>query len=75
MISDIGLPNEDGFQLMRSIRSLTSGASNNIPSIALTAFAGDQDRTRAFESGFNIFLTKPIEPDDLVRSIMELCRP
>lgn len=70
LVSDIGLPEEDGYQLIRSIRSASD--SNNIPAVALTAFAGSEDRMRAFEAGFNMYLTKPVEPDDLVRAVLEL---
>lgn len=70
LVSDIGLPEEDGYQLIRSIRSATD--ANNIPAVALTAFAGSEDRLRAFEAGFNMYLTKPVEPDDLVRAVLEL---
>lgn len=72
VISDIGLPDEDGYQFIRSIRSGGGNEFNSIPSIALTAFAGSDDRMKAFESGFNMFLTKPVEPEDLVRSVLEL---
>ena len=70
LISDIGLPDEDGFQLIRSIRSATDHSS--IPAVALTAFAGGDDRTKAFEAGFNMYLTKPVEPEELVRAILEM---
>jgi PAS domain S-box-containing protein len=70
LVSDIGLPDEDGFQLIRSIRSATDHST--IPAVALTAFAGGDDRTRAFEAGFNMYLTKPVEPEELVRAILEM---
>lgn len=70
LVSDIGLPDEDGYQLMRSIRS--ANESSAIPALALTAFAGSEDRLKAYEAGFNLYLTKPVEPDDLVRTVLEL---
>jgi CheY-like chemotaxis protein len=71
LVSDIGLPDEDGYQLIRSIRS--AGTENSgIPAIALTAFAGTEDRMRAFEAGFTRFLTKPVDAEHLVRTILDV---
>ncbi len=72
LVSDIGLPDEDGYQLMRSIRSSGTNEASAIPALALTAFAGSEDRLKAFEAGFNLYLTKPVEPDDLVRAVLEV---
>ncbi len=72
IISDIGLPEEDGYQFIRSVRSGAGNENSAIPAVALTAFAASEDRLRAFEAGFNLFLTKPIEPEELVRAVMEV---
>ena len=72
IISDIGMPGEDGYSLIRSIRTLGSDAKRNIPAIALTAFATNQDRTRALVEGFNMHMAKPVEPSNLVSAVLAL---
>lgn len=72
IVSDIGLPGEDGNQLIRSLRGGLSSDVNRVPAIALTAFAGKEDRDRAFESGFNRHLTKPVDAEELVRTVLEV---
>jgi CheY-like chemotaxis protein len=72
VISDIGMPNEDGYSLIRSIRTLVSEETKNIPAIALTAFARNEDRTRALVEGFNLHLVKPVEPAALVKAVIDL---
>jgi signal transduction histidine kinase len=62
LVSDIGLPDEDGHTLLRKIRAL----GNDLPAVALTAYTRSQDRTRALAAGFAAHLGKPIEPHDLV---------
>ena len=68
IICDIGLPDVDGYELIRRIRSL-SGPPAHLPAIALTAFARFDDRTRALAAGFNAHLAKPVEPTDLVITV------
>ena len=72
IVSDIGMPNEDGYTLIRRIRTLTAADKRNIPAIALTAYAHNENRTRALVEGFNAYLTKPVEPHALVRTVVEL---
>ena len=69
LVSDIGMPNEDGYSLIQKVRKMKSKWARDIPAIALTAYATVQDRTRALDSGFQVHLAKPIEPETLVRSI------
>ncbi len=69
LISDIAMPNEDGFILLKKLRSLKSKRAKQIPAVALSAYASDEDRSLALEKGFQLHLPKPIEPDDLVTSI------
>lgn len=71
IISDIGMPEEDGYSLMRRIRSLPD-EQGKIPAIALTAFARPQDRMLALASGFQTHVTKPVEPDELAAVIGSL---
>jgi signal transduction histidine kinase/CheY-like chemotaxis protein len=72
VLSDIGMPGEDGFSLIRSIRTLPSEDQRTIPAIALTAFARNEDRTRALVEGFNLYIAKPVEPSALMAAIAEL---
>jgi signal transduction histidine kinase/ActR/RegA family two-component response regulator len=69
LVSDIGMPNEDGYSLIRKLRQLDSHRAREIPAIALTAYATDEDRTQALAAGFQIHVAKPIEPEDFVTSI------
>jgi CheY-like chemotaxis protein len=71
LLSDIGLPIESGYELIRKVRSLSSEASN-IPAVALTAFATEKDRQLAISAGFQMHLSKPVEPDVLVEAIERL---
>jgi CheY-like chemotaxis protein len=72
IISDIGMPGEDGYALVRSIRTLPSEEKRNIPAIALTAFARNEDRTRALVEGYNLHMAKPVEPEALVGAVADL---
>ena len=71
LLSDIGLPIESGYELIRKVRSLPS-ESSRIPAVALTAFATEKDRQRALAAGFQAHLVKPVEPDVLVEAIERL---
>ena len=72
IISDIGMPAENGYELIRKIRGLSREQGGHVPAIALTAYAGPVDRRRALLAGFQTHLAKPIEPDDLVAVILSL---
>ncbi len=69
LVSDIGMPNVDGYELLRRVRALPSYAGGKIPAIALTAFARSEDRTRALGAGFQVHVSKPVEPSELVVTI------
>ncbi|MGZ8842747.1 MAG: MASE1 domain-containing protein [Pyrinomonadaceae bacterium] len=71
LVSDIGLPSESGYDLIRQVRALPNALSK-VPAVALTAFATQKDRQRALESGFQIHLAKPVEPQALIDTIEEL---
>ena len=75
VISDIGMPGEDGYALIRSIRTLPDEAKRSVPAIALTAFALNEDRSRALVAGFNVHIAKPVEPSELVRAVVDLAAP
>jgi PAS domain S-box-containing protein len=70
IISDIGMPEMDGYTLITQIRALPQG--KNIPAIALTAYAGETDRQRSLDVGFHKYLSKPINISELIDTIMQL---
>ncbi len=72
MVSDIGMPDEDGYSLIRRIRALPDKQHNAIPAVALTAFTRAQDRMRALTSGYQNHVSKPVEPDELATVIASL---
>ncbi|HEX8650448.1 MAG TPA: CHASE domain-containing protein [Pyrinomonadaceae bacterium] len=74
LISDIGMPVEDGYQLIRKVRALAPERGGNIPAIALTAYAGEADRRAALSSGYQTHLAKPIEPSEVLRALANLVR-
>ena len=74
LISDIGMPHVDGYELMRRIRGCDSDAFRRIPAIALTAFARAEDAAKARHAGFQLHIAKPVEPAALISSIMALAR-
>jgi CheY-like chemotaxis protein len=69
IVSDIGMPEVDGYQFLRSVRRLSVDQGGQVPAIALTAFARSEDRTRAMMAGYQVHLAKPIEPRELVATV------
>lgn len=69
LVSDIGMPNEDGYSLIRKLRKLKSERAQKIPAVALTAYATDEDRIQALSAGFQVHVPKPIEPESFVNSV------
>ena len=74
LVSDIGMPGEDGYDLIRKIRSRTQEEGGHVPALALTAFARSDDRRRAISAGFHMHLAKPVEPVELVTMVASLAR-
>lgn len=72
IISDIAMPEEDGNSLIRKIRSMENENHKNIPAIALSAFTAIENKEKSFESGFQIYHTKPFDPDLLIEEIRSL---
>lgn len=70
LISDIGMPVEDGYSLMRRIRRITDEDDSFLPAIALTAFARAEDRERSLQAGFQLHVSKPVNPWELVRAVL-----
>ncbi len=73
LISDIGMPDMNGYKLMQQIRALSPEQGGNVLAIALTGHAGEIDQQQALSIGFQAHLSKPIDLDHLVTSIMTLC--
>lgn len=69
LISDIGMPDVDGYELLRRVRALGQAKGGRLPAIALTAFARSEDRTRALRAGFLVHVAKPVEPSELVATV------
>lgn len=74
IVSDIGMPGMDGYELIRTIRSRTQEQGGAIPAVALTAFARSEDRKRALLAGFQSHVAKPIDPGELLAVVMMLSR-
>ncbi len=72
LVSDIGMPVVDGYSLIRSVRSHRKGSVARIPAIALTAYARSEDRAHAVRAGFDMHLTKPVEPSELLAIVAAL---
>jgi CheY-like chemotaxis protein len=74
LISDIGMPEEDGYALIRNLRALPVEKGGKIPAVGLTAYASTEDRARVLAAGFQKHLAKPVEPADLVEAIANLAK-
>jgi PAS domain S-box-containing protein len=72
LVSDIGMPGEDGYVLIKKVRALEPERSGRIPAVALTAYARAEDRLRALTAGYNMHVPKPVEPEELVIVIASL---
>lgn len=73
LVSDLAMPDEDGFSLIAKLRALRGdGEGNEIPAVALTSYVRIEDRARALAAGFNMFVPKPIEPNELITAIASL---
>ncbi|EYF03360.1 ATP-binding response regulator [Chondromyces apiculatus] len=69
LVTDVGMPNEDGFELIRKLRSLGPKSGGDIPALALTGYARKEDHARALAAGFQMHASKPIEPAELVAAV------
>jgi CheY-like chemotaxis protein len=72
LISDIGMPHEDGYTLIQRVRALPLSQGGSMPAMALTAFARSEDRRRAILSGYQMHLAKPVDPLELVTMVAGL---
>jgi CheY-like chemotaxis protein len=72
LVSDIGMPDADGFELLRRVRALPSDRGGRTPAVALTAFARAEDRIRALRAGFLVHVAKPVDPSELVATVASI---
>jgi CheY-like chemotaxis protein len=72
LVCDLGMPEEDGYSLIRQLRVLEESQDSVLPAIALTAYARSEDRTRAIRCGFQNHLAKPVEPAELLAVVSSL---
>ena len=72
LLSDIGMPKEDGYMLIRQVRELSAELGGQIPAAALTAYVRGEEQRETFNAGFQRHIAKPVEPEQLVSAIAEL---
>jgi signal transduction histidine kinase len=72
LLSDIGMPEEDGLSLLRKVRARASGGGGGVPALALTAYARSENRAQSLLAGFDGYVTKPIDPVELISAIAKL---
>ncbi len=75
LLSDIAMPGEDGYSLIRRIRALDAAEGGGIPSIALTAYTREEDRLKALQAGFTSHVGKPVNPTELIAAVASLATP
>jgi signal transduction histidine kinase/ActR/RegA family two-component response regulator len=75
VVSDLAMPGEDGYSLVRKMRALESENGKQTPVVALTSYVRVEDRARALSAGFNMFVPKPVQPDELITAIANLAEP
>ena len=74
LVSDIGMPVEDGYELMRKVRAREPERGGLVPAVALTAYARTEDARRALEAGYHAHIPKPVEPGELATVVASLVR-
>ncbi len=74
VVSDIGMPGEDGYSLVRRIRQIPDDSRRSVPAIAVSAYAREEDRIRSISAGFQMHLAKPFEPVELIAAVGRLAR-
>ena len=72
LVSDIGMPGEDGYALIRKVRLLDAEQGGQIPAVALTAYARAEDRINALGAGFQLHIPKPVNPEELAAVVANL---
>ncbi len=74
IVSDLAMPDEDGYSLLTRIRKLSIEKGGEIPALALSAFATNENKQKAFDAGFQKYHTKPFEPDVIIQDILQLLK-
>lgn len=74
MLTDIALPDADGFELLRRVRARQQPGGGRVPAVAFTAFSSIEHQRRAFDAGFDDYLAKPVDLDALVAAVLRLVR-
>ncbi len=74
IVSDLAMPNEDGYSLIGNIRKLAAENGGEIPALALSAFASNDNKKRAYSAGFQKYHTKPFEPDVIIQDILQIVK-
>jgi PAS domain S-box-containing protein len=74
MVCDIGMPNEDGYELIRKVRLLATDQGGLTPAAAVTAYSREEDQRKSLELGFQFHLSKPVEPAHLIGVVAELAK-
>ncbi len=72
LLADIGMPEQDGFELIRQVRALAAEIGGQIPAAAITAYVSDRERQRAIDAGFQVHLAKPVYPAQLIQLVANL---
>ena len=72
LVSDLAMPGEDGYSLIRKVRALEAKTGKQIPVVALTSYVRVEDRARALSAGFNMFVPKPVQPEELIMALVSL---
>jgi CheY-like chemotaxis protein len=71
-VCDIGMPGEDGYMLLSRVRALAAEEGGLVPAVALTAYARSDDRRRALAAGYQVHLSKPVDPDELISAVARM---
>ncbi|MGB3638859.1 MAG: response regulator, partial [Rivularia sp. (in: cyanobacteria)] len=74
LISDIGMPEENGYSLLNKIRQLPSDRGGEVAAIALSAFATEEDRKKSLDAGFQFHVAKPFDADELIQTVINLIK-
>jgi CheY-like chemotaxis protein len=74
LVSDIEMPGEDGYALIRKVRALDRQDGGNTPAVALTAYGRTQDRIRSLAAGYNMHVPKPVDPGELTTIVTSVTR-
>jgi CheY-like chemotaxis protein len=72
LVSDIGMPSEDGYELIRRVRALGPESGGTTPAVALTGYDSEEDAARARVPGYELHLAKPVSPSELVANVAHL---